>query len=232
MAGPAGPQSGFGYQSDPIESQIQVLMSGAVASVAVDMKGLRLIHAPSSRWVEEVKDVHVSDSTTTNVLGLKFAPNGFTMRSMSREVTGTYGSPVELDGVRLTVERRREVDSAEFSVVSRDAAIGYVQGGFQATSRSQTDILDLTYTGDERWEAKRIANAMAEAFKIHNAKSAKGLSGRRREFLEGQLRSTDSMLSAAQARYSTFRSNRQVFSSTQRAGAQQSQLIDIDTRRA
>jgi tyrosine-protein kinase Etk/Wzc len=232
MAGPAGAQTGFGYQSDPIESQIQVLMSGAVASVAVDLKGLRLVPAPGFRWFDEIKDVQVSDSATTNSLKLQFLSQGFMMITDAKQASADYGLPAELDGVRVTIERRPQADSARFDVLPRDAAIGNVQGGFQASSRPQTDILDLSYTGDERWESKRIANAMADAFKVHNAKSAKEMSARRREFLEGQLRSTDSMLSAAQARYSGFRSTRQVFSSTQRGGAEQSQLIDIDTRRA
>jgi tyrosine-protein kinase Etk/Wzc len=232
MAGRPGTEGGFGYQSDPIESQIQVLMSGAVAAVAVDLKGLRVVPAEGARWVEEIKDVHVSDSATASSLFLQFANDGYTLTSGQKRLPAAYGLPAEVDGVRFTVEKRPYVDSVRLNVLPRDAAIGYVQGGFQASSRPRTDILDLTYTGAERFEAKRIANAMAEAFKIHNASSSKDLSARRRQFLEGQLRQTDSMLSAAQARYSAFRSNRQVFSSTQAAGAEQANLINIDTRRA
>jgi tyrosine-protein kinase Etk/Wzc len=232
MVGRPGAEGGFGYQSDPIESQIQVLMSGAVASVAVDLKGLRLAPAPGNGWIEEIKDVRVSDSASASALLLRFAGNGYTMISGAKQLPALYGVPAEVDGVRLTVEKKPYADSVFLNVLSRDAAIGYVQGGFSASSRPRTDILDLTYTGAERFEAKRIANAMAEAFKIHNATSSKDLSGRRRQFLENQLRQTDSMLSAAQATYSSFRSNRQVFSSTQAAGAEQSNLINIDTKRA
>jgi capsular exopolysaccharide synthesis family protein len=232
MAGRPGMEGSFGYQSDPIESQIQVLMSGAVAAVAVDLKGLRLVPAAGNGWVEEIKDVHVSDSANTSSLLLHFANDGYTMVSGQKRLPATYGLPAEVDGVRLTVEKKPYADSVRLNVLPRDAAISYVSGGFQASSRPRTDILDLTYTGAERFEAKRIANAMAEAFKIHNASSSKDLSGRRRQFLENQLRQTDSMLSAAQATYSSFRSRRQVFSSTQAAGAEQSNLINIDTRRA
>jgi tyrosine-protein kinase Etk/Wzc len=232
MVGRPGMEGGFGYQSDPIESQIQVLMSGAVASVAVDLNGLRVIPAAGNSWVEEIKDVYVADSAAATSLLLRFASSGYTMTSGTKQLPAVYGLPAEIDGVRLTVEKKPYVDSVRLDVLSRDAAIGYVQSGFQASSRPRTDILDLTYTGAERFEAKRIANAMAEAFRIHNASSAKNLSARRRQFLENQLRQTDSMLSAAQATYSAFRSNRQVFSSTQAAGAEQSNLINIDTKRA
>jgi hypothetical protein len=73
---------------------------------------------------------------------------------------------------------------------------------------------------------------MAEAFQVQNASNAQQLSKRRRVFLEGQLRQTDSLLANASAQYSAFRSGRQVFSSAARAGAQETNLMDIDTRRA
>ncbi len=231
MAGRQG-DMGFSYQADPIESQIQVLQSGAVAVVAAELKGLRLHPVEGTRFVDEVNDIQVADTATASLIALRFNPAGFTAASGGNVLTGTYGQPVEIDGVRFTVAQQPAVDSALFNVISRDAAIGVASGGFSATSRPRTDILDLSYTGGEPWQVKRVTNAMAEAFKIHNASSATELASRRRAFLEGQLRQTDSMLRAAQTNYSAFRSGRQVYSSTQQAGAEQSSLIDITRRRA
>jgi capsular exopolysaccharide synthesis family protein len=232
IGGRPGGDVSYGSQSDPIESQIQVLMSGAVAAVAVDLSGLRLMPAPGQPFVDEVSGISVSDSATATSLRLLFNPSGYVLQSGGHTAAGAYGIPSEIDGVRLTVARKPTFDSTTFNVVSKDVAIGYAQGGFSASSRPRTDILDLSYTGSEPWQVKRIANAMAEAFKVHNASSAKELASRRRAFLEGQLRSTDSMLAQATGAYSAFRSNRQVFSSSSRAGAQEASLIDIDTRRA
>jgi tyrosine-protein kinase Etk/Wzc len=232
IAGRPGGDASYGFQSDPIESQIQVLMSGAVAAVAVDLSGLRLMPAPGQPFVDEISGISVSDSATATSLRLLFSPTGYMLQSGGHTATGAYGIPSEIDGVRLTVARKPAFDSTTFNVVSKDVAIGYTQGGFSASSRPRTDILDLSYTGSEPWQVKRIANAMAEAFKVHNASSAKELASRRRAFLEGQLRSTDSMLAQATGAYTAFRSNRQVFSSSSRAGAQEASLIDIDTRRA
>jgi tyrosine-protein kinase Etk/Wzc len=224
---------GFGgSQADPIESQIQVLMSGAVASVAVDLKGLRLVPAEGNQFVDEITDINVSDSATANLISLRFGNSAVSMRSGARSTTGPYGAPLEVDGVRLTVTRKPAVDTASLRIVPKESAIAIASSGFSANSRPRTDILDLSYTGFDPWQAKRLANAMAEAFKVHNATSAKDLSSRRRKFLENQLRQTDSMLAVAQGAYTSYRSGRQVFSSVQRAGAQESNLIDIDTKRA
>ena len=173
-----------------------------------------------------------SDSATASMLAMRFNTSGFNIASGQKQLRGVYGQPVEIDGVTLKVEKQPAVDTALFNVISRDAAIGYASGGFSASSRPRTDILDLSYTGSDPWQVKRLTNAMAEAFKVHNASSATELATRRRQFLEAQLRQTDSMLTAAQSRYSAFRSGRQVYSSTQQAGAEQAGLIDIDRRRA
>ncbi|MDQ3244153.1 MAG: hypothetical protein M3Q09_10530, partial [Gemmatimonadota bacterium] len=232
MAGSGGTESQFSGMSDPIESQIQVLMSRAVASVAVDLKGLRLIPAEGQAFVEEVTDIKVADSATATSIALSFSQAGYTIRSGDRTVSAIYGVPAAIDGVSLTVSKQPATASTVFDVVSKESAVGHALGGFSPSSRSKTDILDLSYTGSEPWEAKRIANAMAEAFQVQNAQNAQQISRRRRRFLEDQLRQTDSMLSGASGAYTSYRSGRQVFSSAARAGAQEAGIIQIDTKRS
>ena len=52
IAGRPG-DAGYGFQTDPIESQIQVLQSGAVAAVAVDLQGFHFDAMPSDRGAEK-----------------------------------------------------------------------------------------------------------------------------------------------------------------------------------
>jgi len=163
---------------------------------------------------------------------LQFLPAGYRLISHGRFVTSPYGAPNELDGIHLLVSKKPTVPTAEFDIVPKEAAIGHALGGFSPAQRGKTDILDLSYIGSDPYEAKRLANAMAEAFQAQNASNAQQLSKRRRVFLEAQLRQTDSLLGDATTRYSAFRSGRQVYSSSARAGAQESNLMDIDTRRA
>jgi capsular exopolysaccharide synthesis family protein len=222
----------FSYQVDQIESQIQVLNSEAVASVAVDLKGLRLVPAPKQQWVTEINDIVVAENPSTQSVALKFNPATYALTSNARTVSARYGQPAEIDGVRLVVSKRPTIAGTVLNVIPRGAAIGMALGGIQASQRGKTDILDISYTATEPVQAQRMANAIAEAFQVQNATSAQQLSRRRRSFLENQLRQTDSMLAQASASYSAFRSNRQVFSSAARGGAQEASLIDIETRRA
>jgi capsular exopolysaccharide synthesis family protein len=222
----------YSYQVDQIESQIQVLHSDAVASVAVDLKGLRLEPKPKSQWVSEISDVTVADNSPTESVTVQFDANGFAISSRGRTVSAPYGQAAEIDGVKLTVTTKPAVSRASFDVISKQSALGMALGGLQASQRGKTDLIDLSYTATDPVQAQRMANAIAESFQVQNATSAQQLSRRRRTFLENQLRQADSLLAEASTRYSSFRSGRQVFSSTARAGAQEQSLIDIDTRRA
>ncbi|MDQ3081681.1 MAG: polysaccharide biosynthesis tyrosine autokinase [Gemmatimonadota bacterium] len=222
----------FSGQADPIESQIQVLLSRAVAAVAVDLKGLRLIPADGHRWVDEITQIAVAENATAAAITVIYSASGVTLTSGQNTVSAPYGMPAEIDGVRVTVAKQPSVPQTLFNVVSKESAIGHALGGFQPFNRAKTDILDLTYTGSEPYETKRIANAMAEGFQVQNASSAQQISRRRSRFLAGQIRQTDSMLAVASGAYSAWRSGRQVFSSATRAGAQEANLIDIDMRRS
>lgn len=226
-----GYNTGFSMATDVLESQVQVLRSRAVAGVAVDLKGLRLMPRAGFPYVPEISAIKVSDSTDIESVDLTFTHTGVTMRTARSVVTAPYGQPAESDGISITVAKAPPVSRTVLDVVSREAAIRHALGGFAPYIRPKTDILDLSYTGSEPNEVTRIANAMAEAFQVQNASNAQQLSRRRRVFLEGQLRQTDSMLSRAASNYSAFRSGRKVFSSSAKAGAQEAGLVNIDVRR-
>jgi tyrosine-protein kinase Etk/Wzc len=73
---------------------------------------------------------------------------------------------------------------------------------------------------------------MALTFQAHNTSGAQQASRRRRIFLEEQMKQTDAMLESAMAQYSSYRSGQQVFSSKEKATAQQAGIVDLDMRRA
>ncbi len=222
----------FNRGTDPIESQIQVLRSRSVAAEAVDLQGVRLMPAERSQFIDQMSDAKVADDAVADSLVFAFARAGFTVQSARSRVTGAYGQPVSIDGVSFKIASAPPIASTVMRVVSREEAIGHVLGGISASARPKTDLLDLAFTGREPHETRRIANAAAEAFQIANASNAQQQSKRKRVFLEDQLRQTDSMLSKASGAYTAYRSNRQVFSSSAKASAQEAGLVNIDMRRA
>lgn len=221
-----------GRETDILQSQIQILSSEAVASEAVDLEGLRLRPTRESQFVDEMTNVRVADSATADVVSVSFGPTSVTASSHGKQASAVYGQPLEIEGVSFTVTKRPSIASAVLRVVSHDAAVSETMGGFSATPRPRTDVIDLAYIGFEPHQARRVTNAMANAFQAHNASTSQLKSKRRRIFLEGQLKQTDSMLFAATGAYSSFRSRRQVFDSKEKASAQEQALVGIDMRRA
>lgn len=229
----AAPYEGtFGNETDRLQSQIQVLTSRTVSTKAVDMSGLRLMPMAGHQFVEEVTEISVADNAPRDSIRVSFGPTSVTASSSRNHVTAPYGQPLEIQGVSFKVTQRPAVASTAFTVVPKDVALRETRGAFSASARPQTDIIDLIYIGAEPNQARRVSNAMAVAFQAHDASVSQQQSRRRRIFLEGQLRQTDSMLRGAAGAYSSFRSREQVFSSKGKATAQEMRLVDVDIKRS
>ncbi len=233
LAGDAqSPYDVIGRETDVLQSQIQILTSEAVATEAVDLGGLRLRPAPKMQFVDELTNIRVADSTAADSISLSFGPTSVIATTRRKQASASYGQPLEIEGVSFAVTQRPPVASTVLQVVAREDAVGEALGGFSANPRPKTDIIDLSYVGSEPHQARRLTNTMAKAFQAHNAENSQLNSKRRRIFLEGQLKQTDSMLAAAGAAYSNYRSRQQVFSSKEKATAQERALVDIDMKRA
>ncbi len=225
-------QGYVGRETDQLQSQIQILTSQTVGSLAVEMSGLRLMPMGLRPFVDEVTEIRVAENAQVDSLVVAFGPTSVTASTAGMRVTAAYGEPLEVSGVSFKVTRKPAVNSTVFTVVPKGVAVGHALGGFSANPRPKTDIIDLSYIGGEPHEARRVVNAMTLAFQANNAASSQTQSRRRRIFLEGQLRQTDSMLREASGAYSGFRSSEQVFSSRGKATAQESRLGELEMRRA
>lgn len=225
-------QGYVGRETDQLQSQIQILTSQTVASLAVNMSGLQLMPAGQRPFVDEVTDIQVAENAHVDSMVVSFGPTSVTATTGGAQVSAQYGQPLHIQGVSFTVSQKPPLASTVFTVVPKGVAIEHALGGFSANPRPKTDIIDLSYIGGEPHEARRVANAMALAFQAHNVSTSQKQSRRRRIFLEGQLRATDSMLREATGAYSGFRSQEQVFSSRGKATAQEQRLVDIEMRRS
>jgi capsular exopolysaccharide synthesis family protein len=222
----------LGREADVLLSQIQVLMSRQNVGRVVDAEGLRLAPVAGQPYLAEVTGVAVEDGTAADTVRLWFAPGGVTMKAAGQVATSPYGLPVTAGGIRLLISSRPAVSTASFRVISRNDAISGLLDQFKATPRPKTDVIDLQFISGEPHYAQRVANAMARTFQTRNTENAQQTSHRRRVFLEEQIKQTDAMLERAMAAYSSFRSGAQVFSSREKASAQQEGIVNVEMRRA
>jgi tyrosine-protein kinase Etk/Wzc len=222
----------LGRETDVMQSQIQVMMSKQVASAVVDRGGFRLFPAENQRYLAELTSIRVDSSAPNGRVHFKFDTDGWSMRVASETVTGPYGMPLTAGGVTVTAAKRPPDSAANYSVSPQSAAVNYLRGNFSVSTRPKTDVIDISFTGADPLFAQRVVNGWAETFKDHNAEGAQQTSRRRRIFLEEQLRQNDQALQKAMADYSAYRSGQQVFSSKEKASAEQVGIVNVDIRRA
>jgi tyrosine-protein kinase Etk/Wzc len=220
-----------GPRVDPMLSQLEIMRSRSVLDVAVDLEGLRLRPETAGFPAGLLTDVQVDSTASTDTLALRMQRSGFTVQAGGAPVPGVYGLPVQAGGVRFTLARYPEMETAVLRVLPRDAAARGLERGLATQPRIQTDIVDVRFTASDPAVAQRSLQAVLSAFQETGARRARQESRRRREFVEAQLARTDSAVRAAQAALVSFRQSQGVTSSAEQSAAQQSGKFALETRR-
>jgi capsular exopolysaccharide synthesis family protein len=223
-------QMPFSRSTDPIQSQIQILQSEAVVSMAVDLKGLRLVPVDRKPFVSTLISANVAQNSAAEKVDAYFGQGNFQIASRGQTATAPYGQAATIDGVTLAFSEKPSVPSTSFNVISKESAMSSILRQFSVAARPQTDILDLSFTDYDPWEATRIANAMAEAYQFYNKTNAQQFSRRRLEFLQNQVQQTDAVLNSANSALSAFRAGRE--SSAAASAVQTANATQIATQRS
>ena len=207
--------------ASPLLSDVQLIRSRTLIGQVVDSLGLRLRPSFSGFSASLLRDVHVDSLVPNDSVFVAFAETGVRVRLGSDTASAPYGHRVTVGGVAFIVTGRPETSSAVWHIVSREAATNTVLDNLKVTPRTQTNVVDITYTAHRRVVAQQVASAVAERFQALSAAAARDQSRRRRIFLEAQLRQSDSAYTAAQLALSNHRRGTAVYSSrTQLEGAQ------------
>ena len=226
------PTPELGRTADPLQSLTQLVWGRSVMGAVVDSLGLRLRSATPEFGAGRLENVHVSAEAGRDTIQVTFYQNGVKAKLANREARARYGQPVDLGAVRFTVPTVPDVPSASLFVIPREMAIDNLLSGIFVNQRLGTDIVDVKYLSTSPKMAQRVVNTTVLAFQRLNIETAKQKSQRRREFLEGQLKQTDSTLARAQAELAAFRSRQQLASSQNALDAQQTAMMALDARRA
>jgi succinoglycan biosynthesis transport protein ExoP len=223
---------GSSYSVDPVLSQIQVLKSREVAAEAVRKQPLGLIVYPDGFPAGDVGDVRVDSLLLRSaVLTADFGPDSYTLSEGSNELAARYGRPVSIAGVTLTVLRRPPRRSGTIGILSSFNAVGMLLDGVDARPRKSTDVVDVTFRANDPYVAQQVVNAIVDSYKEVNANIAQQQSRRRREFIQEQLKQTDSLFADATTALSSYRTQVQVYGSDARVAAEQTGLMTLDVTR-
>jgi polysaccharide biosynthesis transport protein len=225
-------QAPLGRTTNPITSELEVLQGRAVLGEVVDREGLRLMMAPRAPFPYELlADVQIAPDAVSGALRIEFGLSDYTVRSGTAEVRSPFGVPVELGGVRFTLQAGPGPGEAEIWVLPRELAIDHIAATLEVVPRGQTNAVSVRYTAADPAYAQKVVNAAVEVFRDFNARSARQQAALRREFLETQLAKNDAQLSAAQEEFGAFQAREQVYSADNRFSAQEQDLMALAIRR-
>jgi succinoglycan biosynthesis transport protein ExoP len=227
-----GPAPEIARTTDPLLSLAQLVQSTNVLGAVVDSLGLRLNSATPEFSTSQLDGIYVDSTATADTILVTFYQNGVKAKLADREARGPYGETLDLGTVRFSVRAIPDLSAASLYVIPREMAVDKLLADIQVDQRTGTDILDVRYLSTNPPTAQRVVNTTVLAFQHLNILSAKQKSQRRREFLEGQLKQTDSMLARVQGDLAAFRSRQQLASSQNALDAQQTAMMALDARRS
>ena len=216
--------------TDPLLSLVQLIQSRNVLGAVVDSLGLRLTSATEDFGINELDSVRVDPLATSDTILVTFYRNGVKAKLGDREARGAYGEKLDLGTVRFSVPSVPDVPVASLQVIPREKAIDNLVTDIEVLQRPGTDIIDVRYSSKSPRAAQRLVNTTLLAFQELNILGAKQKSQRRRQFLEEQLKQTDSMLARAQGELATFRSRQRLASSSNALDNRQAALMALDGR--
>jgi polysaccharide biosynthesis transport protein len=216
---------------DPILSLAQGVRSQSVMGAVVDSLGLQLSSVTPDFGLNKVDKIWVNPQAGADTIQVTFYQNGVKAQLRNREARARYGEVLDLGDARFAITAVPDLPSAQLAIIPHQMAVDKLTTGILVAPRTGTDVIDVTYLSSNPRLSQRVVNMTVTEFKHLSILSAKEKSTRRREFLEQQLKQTDSMLIRAQAELAAFRSRQQLASTQDQMSAQQTSMLTLDTRR-
>jgi succinoglycan biosynthesis transport protein ExoP len=210
-------------------SEVEIIRSRVVASAVVDSEplGLRVNSVGFSNTL--LFNVSLDENAIGLRIPLTFEPLG--VRLGHGEFV-PYGQSVSIGGLHFAVARQpRGITEGAITVTSRDRAIDRLVFALNVEPRTQTNLIDITYSAADAATARRVVNRVAKVYQAVDTQMAQQQLHRRRVFIEDQLARTDAQLSEADRALSMFRNQQQAFSSQDKFRSQQTALAGLDVRR-
>ena len=197
----ATPTTPLRPSSDPVLSEVAVLMSREVVGQVVDsIASLRMRTDGFNRRVVEQFSLPAGGSIRRlPTIDLAFDSHG-TTASMdgTGSVRAPYGQAMRVGDVQFVVSGKPEASKhGNLVVLSRDDAVDRLVKSIHAKPREGTDVIDVSFASTDPALAQRVVNTLVAVFRQNSIEDAAQEARLRRQFIEGQLQQNDSLLTMA-----------------------------------
>lgn len=175
--------------TDPVESEVQQLTTQAVAQYVVDTLQLRAQSPDMSRDLL-LTSVRIDRDASVGEYRIRVAGGGnviVELASGEPSVSGRVGGPIEFAAGALVVRPGIEPGDYRLRVISQLAGEASVSGGLAASTRPETNLIDVTYSGFDQLLAPQILNAIAAALRDLGVRRVRQWAKSRTRFIRDQL---------------------------------------------
>jgi succinoglycan biosynthesis transport protein ExoP len=220
-----------------VSSLVPLLRSRTLTGVVTDSLGLQLqpltsfsLFGSGAAPALPFRDVRVDAAAVYDTIYLEFADSSVVGHHGSRQVRVGYGRPLHLGLTQFIVASRPSLDAVAVGVLPRDVAIDNLLNNLSVAPVVGTDAVSIKFVHPDPDVAQRVTNTLVNTFYQMSVNWSQEQGRRRRIFLGEQLAETDRLLTKTQDDLSTFRSRRQLASSSDKLASQQAALLALDSR--
>lgn len=213
VQGMAQPQA-WSWAIDPLQSEQLLIKSQSVAERVANRTGLRIriVSPPRSRREIFGDSVPTVDANARNEeYRLTFADRTFSLSSGGHALgTSAYGERLVAGGLSLYVPRRPAVDhDVVLAVVPLSTAAAMVRGDLSTRVIPQTDVVEITYRGQDPVVVRDVANAVAQAYAEFSSEMQLTNARNKTQFILSSLDDQKRQLESAQGQLQQFKESHQ-----------------------
>jgi capsular exopolysaccharide synthesis family protein len=220
-----------------IETEMAVLQSRMMAqSVAesLDMR-FRLAEPRETRVAELFRDVQLPYDSPARAYALRRDGSAFAvLDAEGRELAvATPGTPTRLSDLSFTLTpKATSYDRILFTTHSLDGVVGEIRRGLtvQRPSREQS-IIEIRFEGPDPRYVARIANALAQRFRVYRRSVQQTEASSTIDFLTRQIDTLSVQLREAEDALREFREREQIVSLLEEGASSIERFADLETQR-
>ena len=183
---------------DPIQSEIELLSSAALARTVVDQAGLRLLPTDglmrSDLWKEGWIAPSVPPGTRYQLVHAEDGSLELMAADGSTLARSPEGGAVEASGIRIELAAGAPVGRHGLRVPSYDEVVGEIQPNIWAEPREGTNLIDVRFATLDSALAASVTNVWATALRDQGAERVREQASRDVEFIQEQLDSARAQL--------------------------------------
>lgn len=175
--------------TDPIESEVQQLTTQAVAKFVVDSLQLRAQSPDVSRALL-IEDVSIDSTAPEGGYRIRIGEGGMVTiedDGGAAPVQGRVGERLRFAAGYVVVNPSAQPGEYTLDVVTQATAEALVTTRLASSTRPETNLIDVTYTGSDPYLVPVILNQVASALRHIGVRRARAWARSRTEFIRDRL---------------------------------------------